>query len=319
MTQGIGAPALGSGRPPGATAARGRVVGTLGALLALFLAGTGAARAGGGPAAAPGVAAATGTAASPACEPLAGFDPAGFTRSTEIDNRWLPWVPGTAFVLQGLANRGRGLLPHRVVTVVTDLTKVVAGVRARVLVELDINAGQLEEAELAFHAQDDAGNVWNLGEYPEEYEDGAFSDAPDVWVAGVAGAEAGVLVPAEPRLGTPAYRQGFAPGIGFFDCGRVLNTGARTCVPGKCHKDVAVVDEWDPLDPEGGHQRKFQAAGVGVVRVGAVNDPEAETLVLREVRRLGPRRLAQARELAHRLEKRAYEISAAYRHTSPLE
>ena len=102
----------------------------------------------------------------------------------------------------------------------------------------------------------------------------------------------GSLMPAEPRLGTPVYRQGFAPDIEFFDCGRVLNTGARTCVPGKCYKDVVVIDEWDPLDPEGGHQRKFHADGVGMVRVGAVNDPEAETLVLREVRRLGPRRMA---------------------------
>ena len=318
MTHGIVTPALGFGRPQGAAAARGRLAGTLVAL-PLLLTGAGAARADGSTAAAPDVAAATGTAASPAGGPLAGFDPAGFTRSTEIGNRWLPWVPGTAFVLQGRANRGRGLLPHRVVAVVTDLTKVVAGVRARVLVELDINDGQVEEAELAFHAQDDAGNVWNLGEYPEEYEDGAFSGAPDVWVAGVAGAETGVDMPAEPRPGTPAYREGFAPEIVFFDCGRVLNTGARTCVLGKCYKDVVVVDEWDPLDPEGGHQRKFQAEGVGTVRVGAVNDPEAETLVLREVRRLGPRRLAQARELALQLEQRAYEISEAYRHTPPLE
>ncbi len=307
MTYGIVAPVLGPGRPQGVTAVRGRLAGTLVTLLPLLLAGTGAAWAGGG------------TAASPPCDPLTGFDPAGFTRSTEIDNRWLPWVPGTAFVLQGRANRGGGLLPHRVVTVVTDLTKVVAGVRARVLVDLDINAGRLEEAELAFHAQDDAGNVWNLGEYPEEYEDGAFSEAPDVWIAGVAGAEAGVLVPAEPRLGTPAYRQGLALDIEFFDCGRVLNTGARTCVPGKCYKNVVVIDEWDPLDPEGGHQRKFQAEGVGTVRVGAVNDPEEETLVLREVRRLGPRWMAQARELALRLESRAYEVSEAYRHTPPLE
>jgi hypothetical protein len=307
MTHGIVAPALASGRPQGATAACGRVAGALMALLPLLLAATGAAWAGGG------------TAASPACGPLAGFDPAGFTRSTEIGNRWLPRVPGTAFVLQGRANRGRGLLPHQVVTAVTDLTKVVAGVRARAVLELDINAGRLEEAELAFFAQDDAGNVWGLGEYPEEYEDGAFSGAPDVWVAGVAGAEAGVDMPAEPRPGTPAYREGFAPDIEFFDCGRVLNTGARTCVPGKCYGNVAVVDEWDPLDPEGGHQRKFHAAGVGVVRVGAVNDPEAETLVLGEVRRLGPRRMAQARELALRLEQRAYEVSEAYRHTPPLE
>ena len=159
-------------------------------------------------------------------------------------------------------------------SVVTDLTKVVHGVRTRVLVEQDINAGQLAEAELAFEAQDDAGNVWSLGEYPEEYEDGKFAGAPDVWIAGVAGARAGVSMPAKPRLGLPNYRQGFAPDIEFFDCARVLKTGARTCVPGKCYDNVVVLDEWDPLDPESGHQRKFHADGVGIVRVAPVNDPE---------------------------------------------
>ena len=54
-----------------------------------------------------------------------------------------------------------------------------------------------------------------LGEYPEEYEDGEFSEAPDVWIAGVASAEAGVLMPAEPRLGTSSYRQGLALDIEF--------------------------------------------------------------------------------------------------------
>jgi hypothetical protein len=261
----------------------------------------------------------TGAPLPPGCDRLVAFDPAEFGSPTLIDNRFLPLTPGTQLVLEGRANRTGELLPHTVTFTVTDLVKVIDGVPTRVMWDVDENEGEVVEAELAFFAQDDAGNVWNLGEYPEEHEHGAFSDAPDVWIAGVAGAEAGVLMPAEPRRGTPAYRQGFAPGIEFFDCGRVLNTGARTCVPGKCHKDVAVVDEWDPLDPEGGHQRKFHAEGVGTVRVAPVNDPEAETLVLREVRRLGPRRLAQARELALRLERRAYEISETYRQTPPLE
>ena len=267
----------------------------------------------------PNVASATGTAASPRCGPLTRFNRHNFAHSTIINNRRLPLKPGTLFTFQGQANRGGGLLPHRVETVVTDLTKVIHGVRTRVLVEQDINAGQLAEAELAFVAQDITGNVWNLGEYPEEYEDGKFVGAPDVWIAGVAGAQAGVAMPAKPRLGLPSYRQGFAPDIEFFDCGRVLNTGARTCVPGKCYDNVVVIDEWDPLDPESGHQRKFHADGVGIVRVAPVNDPEAETLVLSDVRRLGPRQMATARELALRLERRAYRVSDVYRHTRPAK
>jgi hypothetical protein len=347
MTHGIVAATPGLGRRLGAGPVRGQLVGThrharrtrygsaAGAASAskardavrhagfailvalLLLTGSGLASAASSQAAAPDAAGAAGTTANPSCGPLTSFNRHDFAHSTTINNRRLPLKPGTLFVFQGLANRGRGLLPHRVVTIVTDLTKTINGVRARVVVDLDLNAGQLEEAELALFAQDDAGNVWSLGEYPEVYEDGKFSEAPDVWIAGVADAQAGVVMPAKPRLGTPSYRQGIALDIEFFDCGKVLNVGARTCVPGKCYDNVVVIDEWDPLDLESGHQRKFHADGVGIVRVAAVNDPEGETLVLSEVRHLDPRQMAKARKLALRLERRAYQVSDVYRHTPP--
>ena len=100
-------------------------------------------------------------------------------------------------------------------TTVTDLTKVVDGVRTLVIWERDFTAGQLSEPELAFFAQDNAGNVWLLGEYPEEYEDGKFDKAP-AWISGQKGARAGITMPAEPRLGVPDYAQGFAPSSGRF-------------------------------------------------------------------------------------------------------
>jgi hypothetical protein len=64
------------------------------------------------------------------------------------------------------------------VTTVTDLSKVIDGVRTLVILETDYTAGQLSEPELAFFAQDNAGNVWLVGEYPEEYENGKFDKAP---------------------------------------------------------------------------------------------------------------------------------------------
>ena len=100
------------------------------------------------------------------CGAQSTFDRTNFTNSAHVDNKWLPLVPGTQFVLEGRANRGGGLLPHRVVLTVTDLTKVIHGVRAVLLWDRDFQNDRLEEAELAFHAQDRFGNVWNLGEYP---------------------------------------------------------------------------------------------------------------------------------------------------------
>jgi hypothetical protein len=58
---------------------------------------------------------------------------------------------------------------------------------------------------------------------------------------------------------------------------------------------------------------------VGVVRVGALNDPEGETLVLVNVLQLNDALLAEANEHALRLEARAYEIDPVYARTPPME
>ena len=99
------------------------------------------------------------------------FDAKNFSDSTKIDNKYSPLEPGTQFIFEGRSNRGLGRLPHQVIFTVTDLTKEINGVRTVVLWDRDINAGKLLEGELALWAQDDDGNVWLLGEYPEEYDE----------------------------------------------------------------------------------------------------------------------------------------------------
>jgi hypothetical protein len=232
-------------------------------------------------------------------------------RSTAIDNQWLPLTPGTQFTLQGTADRGGGPTDHEVVLTVTDLTKRVDGVRTLVLWDRDFNGRELAEEELALHAQDDEGNVWNLGEYPEETEDGRFVGAPSTWLSSRAGASGGIVMSADPRPGTPTYVEGVAPRIDFFDVAQVLARHRSTCVPAGCYGDLLVVDEWAPLDqPEDGHQLKFFAPGVGNVRIEARGGVERETLVLTKVRRLGPAEMAAARSRALELDRRAYRFAA---------
>jgi hypothetical protein len=254
------------------------------------------------------------------CARLAPFTPGAFTDPTTIDNGFLPLVPGSQLVMEGRANRGAGVLPHRVVFTVTDLTKVIGGVRSRVVWDLDVNEGVVVESELAFWAQDDAGNVWNTGEYPEEYEAGAFTGAPSVWLAGLAGAEPGIHMAATPVVSkTTRYLQGSAPAVDFLDCAKVTHVGTRTCVPVGCFEGAVRTAETSPLDPQGGSQIKFYAAGVGVVRVEAVNDPEGETLLLVQRNALGPQAMADVRAEALRLDRHASEINELYRQTSPAE
>jgi hypothetical protein len=255
----------------------------------------------------------TGTGAAPAAPGAAAvdgdFDPRKFSHPTTIDNQWTPLRPGMQYVFEGAANRGHGRRPHEVITTVTDLTKVIDGVRAVVIWERDINAGRLLEGELAFQAQDDDGNVWNLGEYPEEYAGGRVEGAPDTWIAGVAGARSGIMMRAAPRPGTPSYRQGFAPAIEFADRAKVLRAGLRQCVPVRCFTNVLVTDETNPNEPADGHQRKFYAPGIGPIRAAPVGGREREVLVLTRITRLDPAALAAVRRRALRVDRRGYTVS----------
>ena len=245
------------------------------------------------------------------------FDADNFPAAPKVDNRWYPLTPGTQYTLEGEANRGKGTRPHQVVFTVTDLVKMINGVPTVVLWDRDINEGELQEAELAFQSQDNDGNVWLLGEYPEEYEDGKFKGAEDTWLSGLEGAKPGVLMRANPQPGTSSYLQGLAPEIEFQDRAKVSKTGLRTCVPVQCYDDVLLIDEWNPLEPEDGHQLKYFASGVGNVRVGAVDDPEAEELVLVKVVQLDETELAKARSAALELERHAYDVSKLYGRTTP--
>ena len=266
-------------------------------------------------------AAASAKSAASSCDEVVRFERDKFTHPTKINNKWMPLVPGTQFIFEGRINQGGGpaAVPHQVVFTVTDLTKVINGVRTVVLWDSDFDDGQLVEAELAFFAQDKGGNVWNLGEYPEEYVDGVFEGAPNTWIAGQAGAQAGIHMFANPQVGSPSYRQGITPKIHFLDCGQVADNGQSVDVPVGHYEDVLVTHEWSPLEPDSGIQVKYYAPGVGNVQIGAVDDPEAETLVLIDLKILSPDALAEARNEALTLDSRAYEVSQVYRKTSPAE
>lgn len=199
--------------------------------------------------------------------------------------------------------------PHRIATVVTDLTKVVDGVRALVVFDVDFQDGEVIESELFFVAQREDGSVWTLGEYPEEYENGRLAGAPSTWISGTAGARAGIAMLAHPRVGTPTYLQGLGPDVGFKDCATVFRTDQRTCGPIRCYDDVLVTDEFAPLDPQGGHQRKFYAPGVGVVRVAAAGGVDPEALQLTRAAKLCAHEFAQVRRQVLAQDNRGYRVA----------
>ena len=90
---------------------------------------------------------------------------------------------------------------------VTDKTKMIAnGVEARVVRDVVTENGELVEVTDDWYAQDGDGNVWYLGENTAEYENGKVKTRSGSFEAGVDGAQAGIIMPADPRDGM-AYRQ----------------------------------------------------------------------------------------------------------------
>lgn len=248
------------------------------------------------------------------------FDPGNFDNSTEITNKWMPLKPGTQWVYEGTAVDDEGnQFERRIEFTVTDLTKEIAGVRTVVAWIVDYNDGEVIEKEIAFYAQDNDGNVWYLGEHPEEFENGKFMDAP-TWIAGVEDARAGIKMMAEPKVGIPSYFQGWGPAVQWSDYGRIDKMGQETCVPVDCYKDVMVIAE-SSLGEVGAAQFKYYVPQVGEIRVNwGGTDATQEALELVELAQLSPEELAAIRAEALALEAHAYEVSAdVYGKTPPME
>jgi hypothetical protein len=278
-----------------------------------------------------------GTDDCPLCDTLGVFDKSHFLRPTAIDNEWLPLKPGTQMLLQGVANRGGGLLPHLVIFTVTDLIKRINGIPCVVVWDQDINEGVLSESELALFAQSDEGDVWLSGEYPEEYDNGEFVGAENTWIHGIENASAGVTVVKDPVVGSPGYEEAIALENDFWDCGMVLSltegkqshrSHGRDNGRGKGHDkdrgrgrgedpDTLVIQEWAPLDGCDVIQFKNYLEGVGVTHVGALDDPEGETLTLFEVRHLSGASRDSANASALALDTHGPQVNEIYAQTEP--
>ena len=246
------------------------------------------------------------------------FNPKNFDRSTVIDNEWYPIKPGMRFVTDGFSVDEEGdEEPHSTVTIVTDLVKEIAGVKTVVCWERDFIDKELEEAEILFLAQDKNGDVWLLGEYPEEYDNLKFEKQAS-WIHGIKDGHAGIIMKKEPKLGM-TYSEGRALSVEFTDRALVYQVGEKVKVPAGNYDDVLVIDESDQ-EAKGTHHLKYYAKGVGLVHVdwrGEKTDQEKMDLV--EIGMIGPEEMAKAREAALKLDKHGFEVSQdVYAHTKPI-
>lgn len=185
------------------------------------------------------------------------LDPSEFT--TEIDNRYWPMAPGSRWVYREPAP---GEPTQRVVVTVTDRTREIAGIEARVVRDVVSAGGEPVEVTDDYYAQDADGNIWYLGEDTAEYRRGKPVSTAGSFEAGVDGAEAGIAMPADPAPGL-AYRQEYYTGEAE-DEGEVLSIDQQVEVPFGHFKDALLTRDTNPLEPRVS-ELKLYAPGIGPV------------------------------------------------------
>ena len=200
------------------------------------------------------------------------FDPGDF--SNVVDNKYLPWRPGTRFVYVGEEDGE----PMRDITVVTHQHKTILGVDVVVVLDRVYLSGDLAEQTLDWYAQDKSGNVWYFGEDSKEFEDGEVVSTAGSWEAGKNGARPGIIMPAHPHVGQ-TMQQEFAPGVAE-DMARVLHLGLKVSVPYGSFNHCIETEEFTPLEP-GVSEVKFFCPGIGFVKARDVQGGTAHMALTR--------------------------------------
>ncbi|MBZ0137420.1 MAG: hypothetical protein K8I27_13720 [Planctomycetes bacterium] len=208
------------------------------------------------------------------------YGAAVFSNPTTINNPMFPLMPGTSWNYVADTEDGTELI---VVDVLAS-TRVVDGVlctEVRDRVYLD---GRLIEDTLDWYAQDDAGNVWYMGEIVVNY---VYDEVTGLllstnnggsWETNVMGALPGYQMPAVPTAGA-SYHQEYWAGEAT-DAGFVLRTDASVILTNNnSYTNCLQTVDWNPLDPTG-LEYKFYAAGVGMIMEVEVDGEEVVELTI---------------------------------------
>lgn len=176
-----------------------------------------------------------------------------------VANPYFPLVPGTVSFYRG--SEGREVLRERVA--ITRDTRRILGVETVVVRDVIRSGGLVRESTIDWYAADNDGNVWYFGERTATYdEQGSLESREGTWRAGVDGAVAGIIMPADPRP-TDAYRQEFYPGHAE-DQAWIVQRHLQVRVSYGLLRDVVRSFEWTRLEPEV-VAAKYYAPGLGIV------------------------------------------------------
>lgn len=204
----------------------------------------------------------------------------GFTDSFMIEqcrfsdagsNPFFVLQPGYKLTLEG----DEGKVRVRLIITVLDETRVVDGVKTRIVEERETNDGELVEVSRNFFAICAPTNsVFYFGEEVDIYDDGVIVSHDGAWLAGRSGARAGVMMPGIQLLGA-RYVQEVAPDVAM-DRAETVGLNEVLSTPAGDFTNVLKVEETTPLEP-GAREYKLYAPGIGLVQDGGVRLIEVKT------------------------------------------
>jgi hypothetical protein len=202
------------------------------------------------------------------------IDPSGF--GPDVTNPWFPLTPGRTLVYAGTKD-GKPALD---LVAPSSRTRMVDGVRTRVVEDRLYLDNVLAERTSDYYAQDRCGNVWYFGEDTAELDrHGRVVSTEGSWHAGVDGAQPGVFMQAHPQLGR-RFRQEWYRGQAE-DVFKVIARSARVTTPAGSFRRALRTAEWTALEPDV-LDNKFYVRGIGEVAEVSIRGPR-EVLRLVEV------------------------------------
>ncbi|TCC49817.1 hypothetical protein E0H75_15975 [Kribbella capetownensis] len=202
------------------------------------------------------------------------IDPGDF--SPNVTNPWFPLLPGRTLVSTGVKDDEKAL--NLVIT--TSRTRLVDGVRTRVVEDRLYLNNVLNERTSDYYAQDRCGNVWYFGEDTAELDSrGRVVSTEGSFHAGVDGAQPGVFMQAHPQLGRK-FRQEWYAGHAE-DVFWAVARNATVAVPLGAFHHALRTAETNALEPDV-LDNKYYVRGIGQVAELSVKGPK-EGLRLAEI------------------------------------
>ncbi len=193
-----------------------------------------------------------------------------------VTNPYLPLRPGKTYVYAGTKD-GKTAID---IFAPSHKTRLIDGVRTRVVNDRLLLNGVLEERTSDYYAQDRCGNVWYFGEDTATLDrSGHVVSREGSFHAGVNGAQPGVFMQAHPQLGR-LFRQEWSQGNAE-DQFKTIAKNASVQVPAGTFHHALRTEETTALEP-GVVDNKLYVKGVGEVVEVAVKGP-VEKLVLVDV------------------------------------